>query len=259
MAGYDKDKAATRGAVYCVVQSPKHLNLAVQSAASLKRHMPRLPVTLYTDLASPADSCFDVVERLPPVPLLHKQNKMAAMLRAGYDSFVLLDADTRVCKAFWEVFELVENPRVDFAAVPLHDWPGLRGKVTWMYKEDSIPDVFPLFSCGFVAIRRNARTVGFLEEWERCYRWMLEGVPESSTAVYSNEPAMRVALFRHPDLRIAPLPRRYNFKQHGILIHDMVILHKKGGKRELKKIERAVNAGAGHARVICWGEEKIRL
>jgi len=184
---------------------------------------------------------------------------MAAMLRTPYDSFVLLDADTRVCGPFWEVFELVESPRVDFAAVPLHDWPSLRGKVTWMYKEDSIPDVFSFFSCGFVAIQRNARTVDFLGEWERCYRWMLEGIPKSSTAVYSNEPAMRVALFRSPDLRIAPLPRRYNFKQHGILIRDMVILHKKGGKRELKRIELAVNAGAGRPRVICWGEERVRL
>ena len=251
----------TRGVIYCVVHSPRHLKLAVQSAKSLKHHMPKLSVTLFTDLAPPDSPYFDVVEQLPPISPLQRQNKMAAMLQAPYDSFVLLDADTRVCGAFWEVFELVENPRVDFAAVPIHDWPRQREGCPWMYEEDGIPDVFPFFSCGFVAIRRNVRTIAFLEEWEYRYRWMLEkaGVAKTSSAIYSNEPAMRVALFRHPNVRIAPLPRRYNFKQHGIVTHNVVILHKKASEGELENMEHAVNAGAGRARVICWGEEKIRL
>lgn len=247
----------TRGVIYSVVHSRKHLRLAMQSAKSLKRHMPKLSVTLFTDLAPPDSPHFDVVEQLPPS--LQKQNKMMAMLQAPYDSFILLDADTRVCKAFWEVFELVENPRVDFAAVPIHDWPRQREKFPQVYEEDGVPDAFPFFTCGFVAIQRNSRTMAFLEEWERCHHQMWGRMPKSSSTIYNNEPPMRVALFRHPNLRIAPLPRRYNFKQHGILTHEMVMLHKKGGEEELRNIERAVNAGAGHARVVCWGEEKIRL
>lgn len=250
-----------RGAIYCVTHSRRHMKLAVQSAKSLKRHMPQLPVTLYTDLKPPANRCFDIVEQLPPTSLHQRMNVMTVALSAPYESFILLDADMWICQPFWEVFELVENPRVDFAAVPIHDWPRKREGCPWMYERAGVPDIFPHFSGGFVAIQRNPRTESFLEEWEACHRWMLEveKVPEASTDIWTNEPPLRVALFRHPDLRVVPLPRRYNFKQHGILIHAMTVLHKKGGEKELRSIERAVNARAGHPRVICWGKEKVRL
>jgi len=247
-----------RGAIYRVVYGSRHMKLAAQSARSLKRHMPRLSVSLYTNLDLPADHCFDVVKRLRNVPPGRGNNPMEAMLRSEYDSFVLLDADTWVCAPFWEVFDLVENPRVDLAAVPIRDWPRQREEFNWMYEEVGIPDAFPFFSGAFVAGQRNPRTVDFFEKWEDRYIRLSETHPVLP-ASHGNEPSMRVALFRCPDLRMVSLPRRYNFEQHGIPIHAVTVLHWKGREKELRSVERAVNAGAGHARAICWGEERFRL
>lgn len=246
-----------RGAIYRAVHNPRYVKLAAQSAKSLKHHMPQLSVSLYTDLDPPVDHCFDFVERILPVPSDLGGDQMEAMLYAPYKSFVLLDADTWVCGPFWEIFELVENPRVDFAATLVVDRPEREKAFQWLYEKEGVPDAFPFFNSAFVAAQRTPRTTAFLKEWSRCY--YLCPARMYPGPFRENEPRMRVALFRCSDLRVLPLPRRYAFGRHGILTRAATVIHWKGGEEELKDIERAVNTGAGRTRVIYRGKKRVYL
>jgi len=55
----------TRGAIYIVTRDAVYLNLLRASVEQLKRVMPHLPVTVFSEF--PAEGSFDVV-RIPPAP-----------------------------------------------------------------------------------------------------------------------------------------------------------------------------------------------
>jgi len=244
-----------RGVIYYAVNNRRFLKLASQSARSLKRHMPQLSVSLYTDLDLPGGHCFDIVKRLPQVSPVLRANQMSAMLQTHYDSFVLLDADTWVCRPFDEIFDLVEDPRVDLAATVVSDRPSREKQFGAIYTKAGVPGSFPFFSSVFLAVQRNPRTTAFLEEWESHYLRLAE---TWSGPQCQNEPPMRVALYRS-DVRIMPLPKAYAFGRHGVLTRAASVIHWKGGQDELKRVERNVNKGAGRTRIIYHGKEHLYL
>lgn len=243
-----------RGVIYFAVYNFKYVKYAKQSAESLKRHMPHVPVTLYTDLDFPSAPCFDRMVRLPPMSRQRRLKQMLAMLDTPYDPFICLDADTWVCGSLDSLFELVESPRVDLAMPVAHERPARVKLWASVYAEAKVPDIFPFFTSAVLVAQCTDRTNAFLQAWADHYNVLANSPDFDELTIFPNEPSMRAVLY-HSDIRIMPLNEKYAFPRHGFLIHEAKIIHWKGGERELRAIEKRVNKHVGKARFICRGKD----
>jgi len=245
-----------RGVIYFAVYNPRFVRLASQSAESLKQHMPSMHVTLFTDLMEcKIPPVFDSVRYISPVPAVQKVAKMLALLSSPYDAFLFLDADTWVCDDISNVFECVEDDRVDIAAVLTYEKPARYCDFNKVFAEEGIPELFPFYCASVLMIQRNCRTTAFLEEWERHYIQMASMGMEGEKRTLPDEPSMRVALHRHPGVRIMPLNCEYGASRHGFFTHKVKIIHWEETKQELRAIERSINDRVGHARFVRHGRD----
>src|SRR5215216_6245967 len=92
------------GIVY-VATGKKYIEEATLSASSVKRWMPGVPITVFTDQSS-AGSCFDTV-----VPVTSCgdgfKDKVLFMAQSPYDRTLFLDTDTYLCGSVQELFDLL--------------------------------------------------------------------------------------------------------------------------------------------------------
>jgi hypothetical protein len=150
-----------QGVFYVATESDRFLVEASRSAESLRRWMPDVHVTLFTDRPGrvPPD-VFDGVEVLPFGDALGTSwgsgllGKVRAFVRAPYQKSLYLDTDTRVLSPrIRELFD--ELDRYEMAIAPCE--PGesrgqsLSGR--------------PMFNSGVIAFRRTERVMSLLAAW----------------------------------------------------------------------------------------------
>ena len=125
--------------------------LAIQSAESLKKHMPNVKTSVYTNFKIDVPQCFDY-HTLWPDPNDLWNFKYQCLLDSPYDITLHLDADTFVCDSFSEVFTMMD--RFDLV-MPL--------SVTYVARHFSdIPDSFPELAGGFMVFKKSEVTHEFL-------------------------------------------------------------------------------------------------
>jgi hypothetical protein len=81
--------------------------LAIDSVASLKKHMPDLPVTLFTNMEMKEDNLFDDIIHIEPKDMW--MAKYEAMMKTPYERTVHIDCDTYICDTFLEIFTLLDK------------------------------------------------------------------------------------------------------------------------------------------------------
>jgi hypothetical protein len=96
----------SRGAVYIITQDPRYVELLLTSAASLKKAMPDLPITVFSQFA--VDSPF--FERVVPVEPTQDgfYDKSRLIQNSPYERTLFIDADTYVVEHIHELFELLD-------------------------------------------------------------------------------------------------------------------------------------------------------
>lgn len=222
------------GAVYIITQDPRYVGLLLTSAASLKRAMPDLSITVFSQF--PVDSpLFDKIHLVDPAQDGF-YDKARLIQNLPYDRTLLIDADTYVLSPVTELFGLLD--RFDCAVTHEEyvstDWHG-------RYPRPDIPASFPEFNTGVLMIRRSDRMSRMLQHWGELYRQFLEAKPGQAI---NDQPFFREAAFCS-DVRIATLTREYNckFRGQGYLNGEVKILH---GHVDLKLepefVERAARA-----------------
>jgi len=225
------------GAIYILTQDDRYVSLALQSVASLKRAMPDLPVTVFSQFAISSP----LIERVVAVqPTRHGfYDKTKLMQQSPYDRTLFIDADIFVVEPFPELFSLLD--RFDCAATHEEyvntDW-------FHRYPRRDIPSSFPEFNTGIFLFKRSPAMDGVLKEWEALYAQYLKENPDQAI---NDQPFFRVALY-HSEARVATLTREYNckFRGQGYLNGAVKILHGhvdlQFDSRQLSQATRALNA-----------------
>lgn len=210
-----------RGAIYIVVDLQNrgdyfddvskaknyYLDQAVFSASSLKKHMPELPVTLFTNINIETAQPFDNIMRITTQVTDVWVTKFDCLLNSPYEQTLHMDADTFVCDKVDEVFSSLD--RFDIAATM---------SVSWNTRPfQSAPNCFPELAFGVFWFRRNDEVDKFFRK-TRDYLKRRQGG--------CDEPWVRLALYESK-VRFYVLPWEYNcLYVHPAYLFDKVkIMH----------------------------------
>jgi hypothetical protein len=204
------------GAIYILSQNEGYVDLALQSAASLKRVMPNLPITAFSQF--PIDS--SLFERvIIAQPTRHGFfDKTKLMPESPYERTLFIDADILVLEPFPELFDLLD--RFDCAATHEEyvstDWFN-------QYPRSDIPSSFPELNTGIFLFKRSAEMGNVFREWAALYAKHLEAHPDQPI---NDQPFFRAAIY-YSGARIATLTREYNckFRGQGYLNGPLKVLH----------------------------------
>jgi hypothetical protein len=206
----------SQGAVYIITKDQRYVDLLLISAASLKRAMPDLPITVFSQF--PVDgTCFERV--IPVEPSQDGFYDKAKLLRqTPYDRTLFLDADTYVVEAVPELFSMLDY----FDCAATHEE---YVNTDWFsrYPRPDIPACYPEFNTGVVAFKRSETIDRFLQHCDELYQSFLEEKPGPPIG---DQIFFRVAAY-FSDIRIATLPREYNckFRGQGYLNGRVKIIH----------------------------------
>lgn len=225
--------------VYVAV-GEKYVGEAAQSAASCKSAMPSCRTVLHTS-ERVRHEVFDSVEEIgsdKEDPFLSKIRGIAAETA---ERFVFLDTDTYVVDDVSEVFALLDKFDMAAAHAPVklqsNIWPELKPY------GDGIPECFPEFNTGVIAIKNSERVRAVLARWESLFVDHLSRPLRPKT---QDQASFRTALYES-DLRVCTLPAEYNcrFPYPMSLCGKVKILHGHGSEDYLKQLSRAVNRSRG--------------
>jgi len=230
-----------RGAVYYAVRKPKYVKMAVRSAKSLRRYMPDLPITLFTDLPNSQwakQPVFASVETLPPVSELLCHNVMSAMAKFPYDISLFLDTDVWVCGDLSEIFDAIEHSSLDLMLPTIQQYRYVHREDP-IFEKAGVPDAYPRYTTAIVGIKTNRRTEVFVKLWgeryrELCTEWTL-------SPICPDQIPLRIALHQSPAMRVGALRDCYEYQLYGYFNRPIKIIHAKGTKEQFQKWEREAN------------------
>lgn len=225
----------SRGIIY-IVTGQKFIEEACRSAASVKKCMPDIPITIFSDV--PLNSAlFDQVVLIAN-PRHGLEDKIFNIAKSPYQETLFLDSDTHMVDDSRELFSLLE--RFDFAAV--------HSSCRAQYLVSEVPDCFPEFNTGVLLFRKSKQTELLLERWVQIYRndgvkplnWLLPGIANWYRHALPDQPSFRRAIYES-DLRIAILPSEYNCRLPfpGFVQAKVKIIH--GRVHSFAKISEELN------------------
>jgi hypothetical protein len=204
------------GAIYIITQDDRYTKLLLTSVASLKRVMPDLPVTVFSQF--PIES--PLFERVIPVEPSKDGffDKTVYMRQSPYERTLFVDADTYFVEPVPELFTVLD--KFDCAATHEEylntDWFN-------NYPRADIPPSYPEFNTGIMAFRRSPQMNKFLDDWMKLYESFLRDNPGKKS---NDQPFFRAAVY-YSDIRMATLTREYNckFRGQGYVNGPVKILH----------------------------------
>lgn len=190
--------AESRGVVY-VATGEKFVAEALISVQSVKKQMPELPVTLFTDLrelvANPPGGVDSVVHLTQVTKSC--RDKMYPLADSPYEKTLFLDTDTYVCEPIYDLFSILD--RFDIALAQAPD--------RYQYDLLGLPDCFTELNSGVIAFRKNQQVLALLNKWQETFEQMLN----KDEGSYRDQHSLRHALY-HSSVRFFVLPPEYNFR-----------------------------------------------
>jgi len=206
----------SQGAVYIITQDARYVNLLLTSAASLKRAMPDLPITVFSQFSLQSE----LFERVIPVePTQHGfYDKTKLIRQMPYERTLFIDADTYVAEPVPELFSVLDQ----FDCAATHEE---YVNTDWFnsYPRADIPACYPEFNTGIMVLKRSEKMDQLLRHWGELYQSYLD---ENPSQQINDQPFFRVAAY-FGDIRIATLTREYNckFRGQGYLNGPVKIIH----------------------------------
>ena len=151
----------SHGAIYLVSGGRSYLGELMTSLASLRRHDPSLPVTVFSRFPLPRSASAEwrpVTSREHPLKL-----KVLTLRESPYERTLFLDTDTSIRGPLTPVFATLD--RCDFAAANSHeaDWSVTPPRFLAMVKPGD-------YNTGVLLYRKSPAMLAFLERWEAAVR-----------------------------------------------------------------------------------------
>jgi len=242
----------SRGIIY-IVTGQSFVDEACVSAASVKRCMPDIPITVFTDVAQ-SSSVFDEVVLIES-PTHGPEDKILSIAKSPYRETLFLDSDTYMVDDSRELFSLLG--RFDLAAA--------HAPYRAQYRAGDVPDCYPEFNTGVMLFRKSDQTGLLFERWGQIYRedrlrppdWLFPGAASWYRHAIPNQPSFRRALYESA-LRVATLPPEYNCRLvfPGFVHTRVKIIHGRAGS--LSRTSAALNKTMlPRVHIMRWGRLKI--
>lgn len=239
----------TKGVVYIATQEP-YLSEAVESAKSVRGHHPELGITLFKPQGEHCEkSPFDDIQTIQTA----NDDFSDTILKSKhlvYDNTLFLDTDTYVAAPIGDVFKLLDR----FEMAVAHD-PSRTGTVDHEATRH-VPDSYPQFNTGVLALRDTESVHEFLHYWKQIYEQTKEAVHHGL-----NQPAFRLAAYTG-DIGITTLPPEYNYRQPyyglGYASGTVKIVHTRSAFYDLDTFAKSINANTG-PRVFTTRDTPIEL
>lgn len=191
----------SRGVVY-VATGRKFVDEALVSVRSVKKHMPDLLVSMFTDLHELVSSPPEGVDSVFHLAEVTKSclDKMYPLVETPYEKTLFLDTDTYMCDRVDELFDVLE--KYDIAAAH----PPYRVQ----YQLSDVPECFPEPNTGVILFRRSSAALDVLNRWPEEYKKQIA----SGCKPHHDQHSFRAALY-HSTARFLVLPHEYNFRSIG--------------------------------------------
>lgn len=206
------------GVIYILTRHQKYVPIITTSVTSLKKHMPDVHVTAFSEF--PLDGPFDRV-----VPVQHSSysdgfyDKTRFIAESPYERTLFLDCDIYVVRPVPELFPLLDHFDCALTHEEYHntDWNG-------DYPRPDIPPSFPEFNTGVFLYRKSEKMMQLFRSWEALHREYRDQYPDGR--LDNDQPFFRPAAY-YSDARIATLGREYNckFRGQGYLNGPVKLLH----------------------------------
>ncbi|WP_137702536.1 glycosyltransferase family protein [Marimonas lutisalis] len=228
---------ALHGVIY-VATGADYLDLAVQSARSLRAVEPEVPIDLFTDRRE--DVPGGLFDQVHGISNPHRRSKLECMARTRFDRTLYLDCDTLVTAPPGDLFDLLER----FEMALAHDVRRASDLIRQGH-EHATPYAFPQLNSGVVLYRRSERVLAFLTEWARRF---------AEAGVTRDQLILKDMLWQS-DMRFYVLPPEFNLRRLTVLdawepedaiptiIHSHRLMdHMRGQGERLRGLERIVEA-----------------
>ena len=180
-----------------VATSARYIACADNAARSVRQHMPDVPIALFTDAGQLGISVSEVFDPVIELESVHHRSKVDCLMNSPFERTVFLDADVRVLEDVSDLFDLLE--RFDMAMAHAHARNRNATRAVWTLE---LPDAYPQFNTGVIAVRRNPHTQSLLQDWSDSYK---------AAGFRKDQVTLRELLWRS-DLRLATLPPEYNIR-----------------------------------------------
>lgn len=219
-----------QGILY-VASGERYTDAAAVSAASVRKYMPHINITLAGDgfICEPFDQALTVHTDDP------YRAKILALRNSPYEQTLMLDVDTQVVADPTDIFTLLSRFDIAVAHAP--------NRVTLAFQD--IPDSFPEFNTGVVAMRQTQVVQRLLDSWLTEYDRLLVYDPPSK-----DQPSFRRVSYNQTGLRIATLTPEFNlrFTMAGFINQEVRILHGWAPPDTCERIGSILNLEAGNPR-----------
>lgn len=188
----------SRGVIY-VATGKKFVEEALISVESVKKHMPDIPVSLFTDLSELVSSPPEGVDSVYPLENASRscRDKIKPLADSPYERTLFLDTDTYLCTPVYDLFEMLDRFEIALAQAPDR----------YQYILPEIPDCFTELNSGVIVFRKNKRVSDLLELWDQTFVRMLD----QDTSSYRDQHSLRDSLYRS-QIQFFVLPQEYNFR-----------------------------------------------
>ena len=197
----NQGNSPSEGVLY-IATGKQHIQEAVYSVSSLKKHMPHVHATIFLN-ETINDYSFDEVVMMTELEVRQPQryryvDKVFYMNQSPYKKTLFLDTDTYICSDCSELFAILE--RFDLAAshAPCRNGDSYNG----------VPASFVQMNTGVILFKRNPLVKEFFLEWLRLYKKECE---EKTTPLSWDQSAFREALFKSK-LKFCTLTPEYNYR-----------------------------------------------
>ena len=191
----------TKGIIYIAI-GEAWVQEAINAASIVRKHMPGIPITVFSDRHFQASSIDSViVKERDDNPLFTKTQWIR---HSPYEDTLCLDTDITLCDSIEDVFMLLN--RFDLA-VPHAPYRlanmGLPGGLP-EFLSSGVPDCFPGMNTGMLLFRNSVKTDKLFDDWNLYHEKLCQIQPKAP-----QQPAFRTALY-HSDLRFAIIPEEYH-------------------------------------------------
>lgn len=197
-----------KGIVF-VATGDKYVKEAENAARSVKKNMPDIPITLFSNTNS-EEAAFDEVVSLKN-PSFNFEDKIQGIRRSPYEKSLFLDTDTYVISELSGGFDLLKHFDVAVAHAPV------RSKV----ELEKVPESYPDFNTGVIFFSKNDDVKEALDLWLDLYKkFTSNGISDS------DQPPFRKSLYLS-SLEIATLTPEYNLRYEftQFVSSDVKIIH----------------------------------
>lgn len=194
------------GVIFCAGGKVRYINEARFAAHSVKKHMPGLPIALFTDQPVKKGREFDLVFESPDYD--HPQKlKMHGMLNSPFERTLYLDSDTLTRGDFTELFAMLDFYEIGITHRVKCQWP---------------PNSTPIFidyidhDCvqgGFLLFKKSEASLAFIQKWAHDFLKTPGHLIQPGTE-YGDQVVLNRVLKKHvqeSNLKVLYLPNRiYN-------------------------------------------------